>query len=429
MPRTILSGRLHWHFAGAVVSKVTPAAVQVVLIMIVARGGSLEDVGLLSLASAAAFGCGAIGEMGFQTSLSVPKPYLGVDAPPVAATQRLRFLAAAGGSALYLALWLLGLGGHEPVLLAALPLPAILALGYGYAGAMNAGARLDLEGRVTTIESIGVIVAALAATMVLEPVLACLLALTVVRTIGTVARARIVRGLKQSRTAAVSRLASLQGTFLLVTVATMLQSQADLIIGGFAADLALVGIFAPLLRTAYGSLLVAEGLSWSLFGKGGDASGDELDDYGRLRWWTTGWRPLGAGVGAGLALVFFLVASPLLNFILDESLPDLSSAILIFSLVIVVRFGTSMQGVQIVRIGEQRRRLPWLAASAAVLGVTSWVAFSASSLEGLALARLASESLLFGGYLLVLRGARRRHGHAHREATQAESTGTRATTQ
>src|ERR687886_225682 len=104
---------LFLHFAGAAVTKLAPPLVQLVLLLLVARDSTLDDVGRLALASAVSFLCGATAELGFATTLSIPRPTFGVAEPPLKATSRLRLVAALGGSLLYLALWAAGLGGHD----------------------------------------------------------------------------------------------------------------------------------------------------------------------------------------------------------------------------------------------------------------------------------------------------------------------------
>src|SRR5712692_5605600 len=197
-------------FTGAGVAKLAPPLVQFVLLLLVARAGSLDDVGRLALASAGAFLCGALAELGLATSLSIPKVTFGTEGVPLRATRRLRLTAAVLGCFLYVTLWAAGLGGHDPVLLLVAPLPFALALAYGYAGAMNASGELHYEIPVSLGESALVL----------------------------------------------------------------------------ASALLVAAVYAPLLRTAYSTLLSAEALSWSLFG---GANPDEHERSSRLG---QTWRPL-----------------------------------------------------------------------------------------------------------------------------------------
>src|ERR671923_247511 len=104
------------------VAKLAPPLVQLGLLLLVARRGSLDDVGRLALASAASFLCGSLAELGFATTLSLPRLTSGTAEPPLRATERLRVGAAFGGAGLYSVLWAAGLGGHDPVLLLVAPL-------------------------------------------------------------------------------------------------------------------------------------------------------------------------------------------------------------------------------------------------------------------------------------------------------------------
>src|SRR2546423_7582435 len=81
---------LFLHFAGAAVTKLAPPLVQLLLLLLVARESTLDDVGRLALASAVSFLCGALAELGFMTTLSIPPPQFGVEAPTLHATARVR---------------------------------------------------------------------------------------------------------------------------------------------------------------------------------------------------------------------------------------------------------------------------------------------------------------------------------------------------
>ena len=385
------------HFTGAGVAKLAPPFVQFVLLLVVAREGSLDDVGRLALASAGAFLCGALAELGLATSLSIPKTTFGTDGAPLAATRRLRVVAALLGCVLYVGLWAAGLGKHDPLLLVVAPLPFALALSYGYAGAMNASGELHYEISVSLGEAAMVLAIALLGTLVVPALTAALVALLVGRFVGLVWRMVLIRRLPLSPVESLPGVVHAQLPFALATVAFVVQGQADILAVGFFSTLAVAAVYAPLLRTAYSTLLSAEALSWSLFG---GANPDEHESPGRL---SRRWRPLTMVLGVVVAIAFVLLAEPFLRLLLDRPIPDVTGAVLLFGLVIVTRFGALMVHVDILRAGRQRDEVPVLFAGAALLAVFGAVAASAGSLTGLAGARLASELLIAGGFVLVRR--------------------------
>src|SRR5436190_11942633 len=349
------------HFAGAGVAKLAPPLVQFVLLLLVARAGSIDDVGRLALASAVSFLCGALAELGLATSLSIPKVTFDTDGPPLRATRGLRLVAALLGCVLYVLLWAAGLGGHDPVLLLVAPLPFALALAYGYAGAMNASGALRYEVPVSLGESALILTIALLGSLAIPALTASLAALSIGRFAGLFARMALIHRLPRSHRMRVPRLLHAQLPFALATVAFIIQGQADLVAVGFFGALATAAVYAPLLRTAYSSLLGAEGLSWSLFG---GANPEEHENPSRL---AQHWRSVSMALGIAAALVFVVFAKPFLQFLLDRSLPDLTPAIWLFGITIVVRFGALTLGVDIVRAGRQRDEIPGLFASAAIL--------------------------------------------------------------
>ena len=369
------------HLGGATVTKVAPAGVQFILLLVVARDGTLDEVGRMALASAASFLCGALAEVGFGTTLSVPGAYFGVNAPPLRSTRRLRLVTAVAGSGLYLLLWLAGLGQHDPRFLLVTPLPCALALAAGYAGVMNAAGRLRLEGTIAVAESVIVLGIVFLAAMWISPFSAALIGLTVGRGAGTIARAFVVRGLPQTH-AEVEGVARAQSWFALGTGVIVLQGQADLLAIGFIGSLALAGVYGPLLRTAYGLLLVAEALSWALYGGAGASLGSGAESSRARR----SWLMVALGLGLAVGTVFALAAEPLLEFLLDRPVEGIEGAIALLAVLIVVRFLSFGLSVLIVRAGRQRDQVPVLAGAAVVL--------TAGALLGAA--------------------ARRAHGHAAR---------------
>ena len=400
---------LFLHFAGAAVTKLAPPLVQLGLLLLVARESTLDDVGRLALASAASFLCGALAELGFATTLSIPRPTFGTAAPPLRATGRVRVASAFAGSVLYVVLWGAGLGGHDAVFLLAAPLPFSLALSYGYAGAMNASGRLRIEGAVSVAESVAIVAIAVAGSLVGSALAWSLVALTVGRAAGTVARAILVRDLPQSAGETVGPLFRAQLPFALATLAIVFQGQADMLAIGFFGTLGLAGLYGPLLRTTYSTLLSAEAFSWGLYG---DAHPDERPVGGLL---ARHWRAASIALGTVLAIGFAVLAEPFLRFLLHRSLPNLTLPIALFSVVIVLRFATLVLNVEILRAGRQRDEIPVLAVASVVLAVGAVVAARAASIGGLAGARLASEGIIAAGYFALARrvpGASRRRERA-----------------
>lgn len=389
------------HLGGAALGRLAPPLLQLALLWIVSRGGSLEEVGLFVLASAVAFLCGAFGELGFANSLSVPRVAFGSEAPPLRPTARLRLAGAAGGSTLYLLLWVAGIGNHHAELLIMAPLPFALALAHGYAGAMNASGLLKLEGAVSAAESAVSLTLALLLSLSLDALPAALLGLVAGRLLGTGARALLLRGVPQSKSVAVQSIGRSQLWFALSTAGFVTQGQVDLVAIGFAGSLALAAVYGPAVRTAGSAVLGGEALTYALYG---GAHPDERGSAGRVH---RRWRALLLGIGVMAAVVFAFLAQPFLEWLLDEQLGDLGALIVLLAIVIVLRFVVLVFTVDIVRAGRQREQVPYLLASATVLAIGAAIAASADSLTGLALARFASEALLAGGLaLLVVKGRR-----------------------
>jgi O-antigen/teichoic acid export membrane protein len=394
-----------WHFASATLSKLTPPVVQLVLLFVVGRESTLADVGLLALASAIAFNCGSIAEAGFNTSLSVPDAYLGETLPPLSGTRRLRLLAAVGGSGLYGLLWAAGLGQHEAVLLILLPLPALLALSYGYSGVMNAAGQLRLEGRVSIGESLLALALVAPFLQFTDALPGVLLALLVGRAAGTLARAVTIRGLPQSPASELPEAGRTHAWFVATAGSTALHGQVDSAVLGFYGSFTLLGVYGPLVRIAYSGLLAAEGLAWALYSRtaherveqarrSGAALGDRL---------LVNWRAVGLALGAACAAVFWLAGAPFLEFLVDHHVDGLRLPITFLSLAVLVRFGSFVFSVDIIRAGRQRARLPVELAAAAVLGAFAVVGAIDDSLSVLALGKLVGELVILGGYGRIAR--------------------------
>lgn len=377
--------------AGGVASKLTPALVQLVLLLIVARKGDLDDVGRLALASAATFLCGNLAEAGTMTSLSLPQTYFGERYPPLRATRRLRFGAAAAGTILYGLLWAAGLGSHDPVFLAGLALPALLALSFGYAGALNGTGALASEGAISAAEAAATIGLAFALFPAMSPVAAALVALTIGRAAGTLARAAVLRNRPQSEAEHVRGAFRTQLWFLVASAAIVVEGQMDVVVLGFAGTFALLGVYGPLLRACYSTFLVAEGMTLAMYSAATE----------KLRRWGAG----ALAVGLAAAGVFLLVAEPLLELVLDETLRDLAWPVILLAVLIPVRFAGYVAGADLVRAGRQAARIPVLVLAALILaggGVAGW---RTGSLTWLAAFRLASELFMTGGFAFVARRA------------------------
>jgi hypothetical protein len=375
---------------GGVVSKLAPSGIQLLLLLIVARrpGAGLDDVGRLALASASAFLCGNLGEVGTMTSLSLPKQYFGVPHPPLRATRDLRWGAAAAATILYGLLWAAGLGSHEAVFLAALGLPALLALSFGYAGALNATGALAAEGAISLAESALVLGLVFAFFPAMGVVTAALVALTVGRAAGTLARAWVLRRRPQSDAAQIQGALRSQTGFLATSAAIVVEGQADVVLLGFlGGTFALLGVYAPLIRACYATFLVAEGLTLAMYA---------LDEGGLRRWRT---RALAIGGVAAVAFLFF--AEPLLEFVLKRTLHHLWWPVILLAALIPVRFYGYLLGVDLVRAGRQLARIPALLVGTAILVGGALAGWQTGSLTWLAAFRLASELAIAVGFFVA----------------------------
>jgi O-antigen/teichoic acid export membrane protein len=371
--------------AGGVVSKLAPSGVQLLLLLFVARRTGLDDVGRLALASAVAFLCGNLAEVGTMTSLSLPDRYFGVAEPPLRATRDLRWGAAAAGSVLYGLLWAAGLGSHETVFLVALALPALLAVSFGYAGALNATGALALEGWISLAESGLIVGLAFAFFAVWSPVAAALAALSIGRLAGTIVRAAAVRRRPQSDAQRIAGATRSQLGFLATSAAIVVEGQADVVVLGFVGTFTLLGVYGPLIRACYATFLVAEGLSLALY---------SLDESGLRRW-----RRRGLAAGVVAAIAFFFFARPLLDFVLSTTLHHLLWPVALLAILIPVRFYGYLLGVDLVRAGRQLARVPALLVGTAILVAGAIVGWRTGSLTWLAGFRLVSEVAIAVGFL------------------------------
>jgi O-antigen/teichoic acid export membrane protein len=385
-----------FHFAGGATTRLAPPATQFLLLLVVARQSSVGEVGKLALASAASFACGAVADVGFATTLSVPRAYFGTKEPPVRGTRRVRVAAALGGALLYVALWGAGLGGHDARFLIVAPLPIALALSYGYSGVVNAAGALWWEGGVALVEATIVLLVTLVLVVTSDAALTgALVGLLAGRGVGLGARVLVIRRLPRSEVAPASVLRT-QAPFVASTVLTVAQGQIELLALGFVGSFALAGVYGPLLRTAAGLLLVAEAVSWALYG----GIGRTMERQQRL---VRAWTGVGLGLGGVFAVAFALLAHPFLEFLLGRHVADARGAIVLLALVIATRFGSFVLTVPLVRAGRQREQVPVVAAAALVLAVLGPIAAASGSLTGLAGSRLASEAVIALGYLALVR--------------------------
>jgi hypothetical protein len=380
-------------FAGGLASRATPTLVRLVVLLLVARRGSIDDVGRVALAAAASYLCGTLAEMGTMTSLSLPREYFGVAAPPLRATRQLRFAVAAAGTVVYAALWAAGIGSHESVFLVVLPLPFLLAISFGYAGALNATGGLAIEGWISTVESALTLAATAALFLVVSPVAAALIALTALRAVGTLARALALRRRPQSDVPVVDRLVRRQGAFLASTAALVVHGQLDVVVLGFFSSFTLIGVYGPLVRAAYSTFLVAEGLTLAMYSLEESHPG-----------WALGrWRKIGLGIGVVFGAIFLVGGKPILHLILSKSVHGLTLPVLLFSILIPIRFYGYVRSVDIVRGGRQAARIPVLAVGIVVLFTGAVIGGLIDSLTWIAAFRLASEAAITLGFVYVAR--------------------------
>jgi O-antigen/teichoic acid export membrane protein len=384
------------HFAGGATTKLAPPATQLLLLLMVARQSSVGEVGKLALASAASFACGAAADIGFATTLSVPSAYFGLARPPLRGTRRARTAAAVTGALLYLVLWGAGLGGYDARFLVITPLPIVLALSHGYSGVVNAAGALWWEGAIALVEAAVVLLVALVLALAADAALtAALVGLLSGRSLGVLARAVIVRRLPQSNESPVSA-ARTQAPFVASTVLNVAQGQVELLALGFVGSFGLAGVYGPLLRAATGLLLVAEAVSWALYG----GVGRTLERQQRL---VRAWTSVGIGLGTVFAIAFTILAHPFLEFLLGRPVTDVRAAILLLALVIATRFCSFVLTVPLVRAGRQREQIPVVAAATVVLTALGLFAAASGSLTGLAGSRLASEAVIAVGYFALVR--------------------------
>jgi O-antigen/teichoic acid export membrane protein len=377
------------HFFGALVWKFAPPSAQLLLIFVVARNGTLTDVGALAIASALSFFLGALGEFGFSTTLSIPRVAFGRDTPPLRPTRAIRIAAAALASVLYGGFWLVGIGDHAASLLILCPLPFFLGLSYGYTGALNAYGMLGVEAVVSIAESVTIVTLALAFMRTLDALASALLALTVARGLGALARMIATRRIAESQGPAspLRGVLRTQFRFAASTVVTVVQGQLDIVVIGFLGTLTLAALYGPLLRAAYSVLLMPEALSWALYGFGGRA----------------GTRTFFVTLGLATGIAFAVSAQPFMNVLLGRSIHGLLFAILLFALVIPIRSLSSAFGIEIVRSGRQAKRIPVVAGAGVVLLAVAATSAVSGSITGLAAGRLASEIVIVLGYGAILR--------------------------
>jgi hypothetical protein len=387
------------HFAGAVLSKFMPPALQFLLLVYVGRSETVHDVGVLALGSAAAFLGGIVGDIGFQTSLSLPRAYYDVEDPPLVATRRLRYFAAACGSLIYLALVAGGLGRSDAHLWLLGPLPFLLAVSLGLSGAMNAVGKLQIEGRIAVTESIAAAALAVATGRATHDALTgAFVGLTAGRAVGLALRLATVARLSQSRLPLVGSLWRRQRGFAVSNAALIFQGQGELVTLGMLGTVALAAAYAPLLRLAFTAALLGEALAWAIFFREREARGRALYPDSGL-----GRHPIVSafGLGAVISLCFAAVA-PAVVHLISPDITVSATAVALLALVIPVRFAVLGISVEIVRYGMQIRRVPSLVLSSGALVAGTLVAAAVESVQGVASARLASEVVLCVAFAVVV---------------------------
>jgi O-antigen/teichoic acid export membrane protein len=308
----------------------------------------------------------------------------------------------------YCLLWAFGLGGHDATFLVLAPLPALLALSYGYAGVMNAEAGLEAEGQITLVEAALTLALAGALLAVAEPLTAALGGLLGGRAVGTLLRMRIVRGLPQAHEAQTGSALRTQTWFLVATTVVVVNGQIDVIAAGFGSAFATLGVFSPLMRTAYGLSLVAEALSWSLYGRAGSRPSGGSRLVGFVQEWSRAAPILGLVCG----IAFAAVAPWAIPLILGRPVHDLLVPVLLFAAVVFTRFVTFSFSLRIIRAGRQRARVPPLVVATFVLLASGTVGALTGSITVLAAGRLVGELAVAVGYIAVVR-----RDPAMREAT------------
>src|SRR5919206_329142 len=209
------------------------------------------------------------------------------------------------------------------------------------------------------------------------------------------ARVLVIRRLPRSELAPAS-VGRTQAPFAVSTVLNVAQGQIELLALGFVSSFALAGVYGPLLRTAAGLVLVAEAVSWGLYG----GVGKTPERQQRL---VRAWTGVGLGLRCAFAVAFALLPPPFLEFLLGRSVADARGAIVLLALVIATRFGSFVLTVRLVRAGRQREQVPVVAAAALVLAVLGPIAAASGSLTGLAGSRLATEAVIAVGYLALVR--------------------------
>ncbi len=321
--------------------------------------------------------------------------------PPLRATRRLRWGAGIAGSAIYVALWLAGLGHHDALLLTVAPLPLLLALSLRYAGAMNAAGRLSTEGVISVAESL--LIAALAIGMGLiggDWLLAALIGLVAGRAAGTMARAIVVRRLPLSDAELPAGVLRRQLEFVPTTSGAVVQGGIDVLVLGIAGTFETVGVSGPLFRIAYTAVLVADGLTWALYARAERPNQER--EPGVIGALIERWRLAGIILGITAGLTFAVIAAPAVRIILGHDVDVPMSAVILQSTFIALRFASFVQNVDLITSGMQGRRFPVFMAPAAVVGIGALAGSLNDSLVQLAAARVAGDVVLVAGYAWIL---------------------------
>jgi O-antigen/teichoic acid export membrane protein len=250
-----------------------------------------------------------------------------------------------------------------------------------------------VEAWVTVAECAIAVVVALALSVVMSAVAAALAALVIARGLGAAARRKRLPDGGTDHLEGPSA-ARRQAPFVLTTGAIVLQGQADVLVIGAVGSFVFLGVYGPLLRIVYGVLLVAEAVSWGLMAL-------PVERWDERRHPALRWHWLVLAVGLLLGGVVFALARPVLAALLGASSGVSSAALAFLALVVPIRFFAFAQSVRLVRSGRQARRVPVLVVGTAVLALGAGFGAAQASFLVLALARLASETVIALGYTIA----------------------------
>ena len=208
----------------------------------------------------------------------------------------------------------------------------------------------------------------------------------------------MVRGLPQDAGALGVPLLRTQGWFVAAGAVVVIAGQVDVLAAGFVSAFATLGVFSPLMRTAYSLALIAEALSWSLYGRAGSDA-----PTSRTARFVQNWSVSAPIIGLGCAVVFVAVAPWFVPLVVDADVGSIIGPVLLFAGAIVARFVTFSFSLRLIRAGRQRARLPGLLVATVVLLGSGVVGALAASVTVLAAGRLVAEIVVAAAYALAVR--------------------------